>query len=58
MCAISCGQLAQDLTSPGEQDAELVTAALIEHYLNTSLDAPNFEAAVAYFKGEIPEKLF
>lgn len=50
-------QLAIDLTDLSK-DPVVVTEALAQHFLNTSLDAGNLETAVQYFKGEIPENYF
>ncbi|MEM9920398.1 MAG: DUF1800 domain-containing protein [Bacteroidota bacterium] len=51
-------QLAVDLTDRLEKDPAVVTQALIAHFLNTSLDEAHAQAALQYFKGEIPENYF
>lgn len=51
-------QLAIDLTSESENDPELITNALTEHFLNTNLAPSNAQAALAYFKAEVPENYF
>lgn len=51
-------QLARDLTSEGENDALVVTRALIQHFVNTDLSPAKEAAALEYFKGELPENYF
>lgn len=51
-------QLAIDLTDSTENDAVVVTQALAQHFLNTTLDDQNLETAVQYFKGELPDNYF
>ncbi len=51
-------QLAIDLTSADESSAERVTTAIVRHFLKRDLEPPLFEAALAYFKGELPENYF
>lgn len=51
-------QLAIDLTSTTEDDPEVITNALTEHFLNTNLETQTALAALAYFKGEVPENYF
>ena len=51
-------QLAIDLTSTTEDDPEIITNALIEHFLNTDLETQTALAALDYFKGEVPENYF
>ena len=51
-------QLAIDLTDAAENDPEVITVALTEHFLNTNLPITNAAAAVEYFKGEVPQNYF
>ena len=51
-------QIAIDLTSFSENDPEVITAALTEHFLNATLSQTTAAAAVAYFKSEVPENYF
>lgn len=51
-------QLAIDLTSAEETDPEVVTAALVAHFMNTELDLSNIQAATSYFIGEVPLSYF
>jgi hypothetical protein len=55
---IALQELAININPPNEKDPEVVTANLIDHFLNTSLTDNNFQTAVQYFKAEVPENYF
>lgn len=54
----SLRELAIALTSSTEKNPQVVTEALIRHFLKRDLEPELLNAAVAYFKGEIPENYF
>lgn len=54
----SLRELAIALTSSTETDPLVVTRALIQHFLKRQLEPDLEQAALAYFKGEIPENYF
>ncbi len=51
-------QQAMDLTSPQENDPQVITEALVNFYLNTELDPQLLDTAVLYFKADVPENYF
>ncbi len=51
-------QLAINLTNVEERDPEVVTRAIVGHFLKRDLEPRLLETALQYFKGEIPENYF
>jgi hypothetical protein len=50
--------LAMALTSESENDPTVITEALIRHFIKRELDPPLLDAALLYFKSEVPENYF
>ncbi|MEM1220550.1 MAG: DUF1800 domain-containing protein [Bacteroidota bacterium] len=50
--------LAIALNNDQENDPEVITQSLIQHFLNTDLEDNLFQSAVAYFKADVPQNYF